>query len=176
MAILDRILRAVGAFVERERVAPELCVRDTDGEIRERRLDLVVTWPGGERFLIDVTVRTPFALAATGAAEAGKATRIAEAEKVRHYVSSVWTFAVEPSGRVGTGAIALLAALGSDAANLGSAMPGTGRPGRLREAAVRAEIEAEIAKCDAARALTALGNEALNTLGWAASRAATPSD
>ena len=82
----------------------------------------------------------------------------------------------EPSGRVGTGAIALLAALGRDAANLGSAMPGTGKPGRLREAAVRAEIEAEIAKCDAARALTALGSEALGTLGWAASRAAAPSD
>ena len=176
VAILERILRAAGAFVEREKVVPELYVRDPDGKIRGRRLDLVVTWPGGERFLIDVSVRTPFALAAAGAAQAGRATRIAEADKARHYDSSVWAFAVEPSGRVGTGAIALLAALGRDAANLGSAMPGTGRPGRLREAAVRAEIEAEIAKCDAARALTALGCEALSTLGWAASRAAAPSD
>ena len=115
-------------------------------------------------------------MAAAGTVGAGKAARIAETDKARHYDSSVWAFAVEPAGRVGTGAIALLAALGRDAANLGSAMPGTARPGRLREAAARADIEAEIAKCDAARALTALGNEALAALGWAAARAAIPSD
>ena len=173
---MERLLRAAGALVEREGVAPELYVRDLDGQVRERRLDLVVTWPGGARFMIDVTVRTPIAPAVSGAAEAGTATRIAEADKARHYDNSVWTFAVEPSGRVGAGALALLAALGRDAANLGSAMPGEGRPGRLREAAVRTEIEAEVATCGAARALTALGSEALAALGWVATRAAAPSD
>ena len=137
---------------------------------------MVVAWPGGAQSLINLTVGTPFGVAATGAAGAVRASMIVATDKARHYDQSVWTLAAEPSGRVGAGAIALLVALGRGAAKLGSAMPGTDRPGRLREATVRVEIEAEVAKCDAARALTVVGNEALTALGWGAARAATPAE
>ena len=84
------------------------------------------------------------------AAEGADATR-------RHYGDSVWPFAMEPAGRLDLAGPSLLAALTRDAANLGPSMQGTGRPGCLHEAALRAEIEAEAARCDASGSLTALG-------------------
>ena len=158
--------------MEREVAVPELYRKDPGGNIHERRMDVVATWPGGQRFLVDVTIRSPFAGGLTAQAEAGAAAAAGAEDKRRHYDHSVWPFALEPSGRLDVAGLALLAALVRDASNLGPSMPGTGRAGRLREAALRAEIEADVAKCDAARSLTALGSEAPSSLGWATTRAA----
>ena len=121
---------------------------------------------------MDVTIRTPFAGGMAAGAEPGAAAAAGADAKRRHYGHSVWPFALEPAGRLDVAGLALLAALVRDASNLGPAMPGTGRAGRIREATLRADFETEVAKCDAARSLTALGSDATCSLGWATTRAA----
>ena len=127
----------------------------------------------GQRFLVVVTIRTPFAGGLAAEAEPGAAAVAGAEDKRRHYDHSVWPFAIEPAGRLDVAGLALLAVLVRDASHPGPAMPGTGRAGRIREAALRAESEAEVAKHDAARSLTALGPEATCSLGWATTRAAS---
>ena len=121
---------------------------------------------------MDVTIRTPFAGGLAAEAEPGAAAAAGAEDKRRHYDHSVWPFALEPAGRLDAAGLALLAALVRDASHSGPAMPGTGRAGRIREAALRAQIEAEVAECDAARCLTALGSEATCSRGWATTRVA----
>ena len=72
---------------------------------------------------------------------------------------------------MGVEALGALAQLARDAANLSAAMPGTCKAGRFRVATARADIEAEVARCDASRVLASLGGEATQTLGWATARA-----
>ena len=122
--------------------------------------------------MVGVTRRTPFAGGLAAEAEPGAAAAAGAEDKRRHYDHSVWPFAIEPAGRLDFTGLALPAALVRDASNLGPAMPGAGRPGRIREAALRAELEAEVVKCGAARCLTAFGSEDTCTLGWATTRAA----
>ena len=151
-------------------MVPELYARAESGELSERIMDLVIQWPGGPRHLVDITIRSPFAKDVAGN-EPGRATVMAARDKAAKYGSSVWALAIEPGGRIGTEGQACLAALARDAANFAGSQPGTGRRGRLNEAALRMELEVAVAKCDATRALQALGAHGLAALGWATATA-----
>jgi hypothetical protein len=170
-ALLFRLLKAAGAHVEPEKVIPELYVRHEDGRIAERRMDLEVRWPSGKRHLLDVTIRSPFAQDIPQDAMPGLAAERGEEDKKRHYGESVSTIAIEPAGRMGVAALGALAQLARDASNLSAAMPGTCKAGCFRVATARADIEAEVARCEASRVLASLGGEAAQALGWATARA-----
>ena len=76
-----------------------------------------------------------------------------------------WALAVEPGGRIGADGLDCLDNLARDAANLAGTIPGPGRPGRFSDTALRFELDAVVAKCDAQRALTAQGAHQLASLG-----------
>ena len=168
-------MRRAGAFAEREVVAPELYRRDLDGRIHERHMDLVATWPGEGRG--DAVWWTSPSGPRSRAALPQKRSQAPQlmrgaADKRRHYNDSAWPFAMAPAGRLDAAGLALLAALARDTSNLGPAMPGAVRAGRICEAALRADIEAEVTQHDTDRSLAALGSEATCSIGWATTRAA----
>ena len=59
----ERHLKKTGAEVQLEAPVPELYVRKPDGTISERYTDLDNIWPGTQRTLVDVTVRSMLHLA-----------------------------------------------------------------------------------------------------------------
>ena len=133
----------------------------------DRRMGLEVRWPSGKRHRLYITFRSPFAQDIPLDAPPGLAAERGEDDKRRHYGEAVSTIAIEPAGRIGVEALGALAQLARDAANLSAAMPGTCKAGRFRVATARADIEAEVARCEASRVLASLGGEATQTLGWA---------
>ena len=169
VAVLRRHLERTGAFVDTERCIPELYVLDGE-HINERIMDLVVRWPAsGVEFLIDVTVRSPFARELTRPhLLPGEAALGGERDKLAHYGPAVVPFALEPFGRLGGRARQVLAALHKESAEYGKLRPGAGRPVALHLRAVRAELEAAVVRAAAQTALLALGASAVQALGWAA--------
>ena len=171
VTLTERRVKAAGAHILTEEVVPELYGRNEHGELSERIMGLVIQWPGRPRHLLDIVIRSPFAKDAASSGEAGKATVLAARDKAAKYGSSVWALAIEPGGRIGVEGQACLAALARDAAHFGGSQAGTGRRGRLNEAALRMVLEVAVAKCDALRALQALGAHGLVALGWATATA-----
>ena len=177
VTVLAKHLRKTGAHVEEEAAIHELYTEEEDGRICEKFMDLEVRWAGGRRHLIDMTIRSPYTAEAKKAAkQAGVAAEMGENDKIQHYGHEVRPLAIETFGRIGKQAEQLLADLGRDAHELGQQIPGTRRTTPFNPRNVRAEIEAEIVGCDAARCLEALGTKAVQAIGWAASigRATTP--
>jgi len=172
-AVLRRHLERTGAFVDTERHIPELYVL-SEGEVHERIMDLVAWWPAsGRRFLIDVTVRSPFAREVKRP-HANEAVRGGEADKRAHYGEAVAPLALEPFGRLGPAALQLLAGLHKESADYGRLRPGTGRATALNLSALCADVEAAVVQGTAEQTLAALGCTAVQALGWPACRAAKP--
>ena len=169
-ATLARTLKPLGARVDVEAAVPELY--EVDGEsVSERFIDLVVQWPGSRRYLIDVTIRSPFAAScALAATRPGVAALGGDKDKLRHYGATVWSMAVEPSGRLSAGALQLLAQLHRESCEYGTPAPGGDRTRTLQLPRLRAQLEAEVIRQDAARSLEALGAAGPRTLGWASSQ------
>ena len=169
-AVLTKHLKSTGAVVELEAAVPELYHVDEEGVVHERFMDLVVWWPGGSRrFLIDVTVRSPFAAGLSNPhLVPGAAAREGEKDKVRHYGSTVLPFAIEQGGRAGVGALESILALHRESCEYGRLRPGCGRAAVLSVRRLRADMEAEVVRHVAQTALAALGGLALRALGWAA--------
>ena len=162
-------LRATGAFVALEQAIPELYHVDDKGEVHERFMDLVVWWPGGSnRYLLDVTIRSPFASGLTTPhLLPGVAAKEGEKDKTRHYGMVVLPFAMETGGRLGRAALQALTALHRESAEFGRLRPGTTRAGALALGRLRADLEAEVARHAAQTQLAALGGMSLQALGWA---------
>ena len=115
-------LRESGLRAEEEIVLPELS-QITDDGVKEGRMDIVVTRPGGvSRYLIDV------ATCDARAARSGSCRtsfNLAEQDKFNRYKGSAWPFAVEHRGRLGERALDLLEILAGEAALLGGGRPST---------------------------------------------------
>ena len=130
------------------------------------------------RFLIDVTVRSPFARGLGDVAGApGAAANAGERDKASRYGPAVVPFAVEQLGRLGGAARQVLAALHRESCEYGRLRPGTGRTAPLSLRAARADIEAAVVLTSAQTAILALGGSSLPALGWVAGergRAARP--
>ena len=110
------------------------------------------------RFLIDVTVRSPFARGLGDVAGApGAAANAGERDKASRYGPAVVPFAVEQLGRLGGAARQVLAALHRESCEYGRLRPGTGRTAPLSLRAARADIEAAVVLASAQRAILALG-------------------
>ena len=169
VAVLMKHLRATGAFVALEAAIPELYHIDDKGVVHERFMDLVAWWPGGSRrYLLDVTIRSPFAAGLTTPhLLPGAASKEGEKDKTRHYGMVVLPFAMEPGGRLGSAALQALTALHRESAEFGRLRPGTSRAGALAIGRLRADLEAEVARHAAQTTLAALGGMSLRALGWA---------
>ena len=142
-------------------------------------MDLVVAWPAsGVRFLLDVTIRSPFARElARPHLQPGAAALNGERDKLSHYGEAVTPFALEPFGRAGPRALQALAAMHRESCEFGRLRPGTGRASALSLRALRADLEATVVQHAAQASLQALGASTAQALGWAASpqrRAARP--
>ena len=115
-------LRESGLRAEEEIVLPELSQVTRDG-VKEGRMDIVVTRPGGvSRYLIDI------ATCDGRSARAGSCTAAfaqAEQEKLNRYHGQAWPFAVEHRGRLGGKALELLDILASEAALTSGMRPST---------------------------------------------------
>ena len=174
-AVLRRHLERTGAFVDTERHIPELYVLH-EGEVRERIMDLVAWWPAsGRRFLVDVTVRSPFASELQRPhVLPGEAARGGEADKRAHYGEAVVPLSLETFGRFGPQALQLASALHWESCEFGRLRPGCGRAVALPLRALRADLEAAVVLGAAEQSLAALGCTAVQALGWPASRAAKP--
>ena len=62
VAALGRQCRMAGAFVDIERVVPDLAAWTGDDDCTDAIMDLVCWWPGRvNQYLIDVTIRSPHA-------------------------------------------------------------------------------------------------------------------
>ena len=175
-ATIRKHAERTGAFVDSERHVPELYVQRDNGQVQERIMDVVVQYPAsGVRFLLDVTVRSPFAAELSQPhARPGEAARGGEKDKYAHYGAAVAPFAVESFGRFGVQAQQVLAALHKESCEYGKLRPGTGRPTALNLRALRADIEAVVVQHSAQHVLRALGASSLQALGWAGARAARP--
>ena len=167
-ATVKRHLDRTGAFVDLERVVPELYVETEEG-ISERFMDVYAVWPGsGRRFLIDATVRSAFATHLRHVDTVlGVAARNGELDKLRHYGPTVTALAMEPLGRMGADGLALLAALHKESSEYGKPRPGTGRTAPLNARALRVDLEAVVVSAAAQQVLTSLGTAAVQALGWA---------
>ena len=167
--VLVRHLTRAGANVAVEEAVPELYAISEQGHIAERFMDLVVRWPSGKQYLIDVTIRSPFAKELRDAhTRPGAAAMGGERDKERWYGRAVRTLAIEQSGRLSVQAWQLMAELHRDASELGKLIAGTQRRTALRLAMARAELESEVARYDAIRCLAALGCMAVQSIGWTA--------
>ena len=151
-AVLRHTLVRAGAFVDRERVVPELCAVREDGSRVDAILDLVVRWPGlGSETLVDVSIRSAHAERYTAAASVpADAASDGEGSKRGRYGPAVDPLIVEACGRVGPGGLATLARLRYEAAVWG------GRGGfDLRR--LRLEVEASVLREESGTILLALG-------------------
>ena len=131
---------------------PELHERAHDGTVKEARMDVVVSRPGGlERWLIDV--RTVDGKCATATALGGTehAFRLAEQEKQRRYKGHAFALSVELRGGIASAGRSLLEQLSWEAA---IAKPSNGSPTRLMRQWCR-ELELVLA-FEAADALRAV--------------------
>jgi len=156
--------------VDIERHVPELYVVH-DGAVHESIMDLVAWWPAsGKHFMIDVTVRSPFARGLSDPSrKPGVAAAAGERDKVVRYGPAVLPFAVEQFGRLGAVARQTLAALHRESCDYGRPQPGSGRAVALSLRALWADIEAAVVQTVAQTTLLALGASALPALGWIAS-------
>ncbi|CAK0897411.1 unnamed protein product [Prorocentrum cordatum] len=168
-AALRRHVTRTGTFVDAERHVPELCIQKANGDVEERIMDLVVAWPAsGQQFLLDVTVRSPFASELRHQhLQPGVAARNGEKDKLAHYGPSVTPFAVELFGQLGPAALHALAAMHMVSCECGRLRPGTGRASALNLRAVRADLEAAVVQSAAQQAMAS----SLQALGWAGRRA-----
>ena len=117
---LCRELRAVGAAVDLERIVPELSGRAQGSrESADAILDLYVTFPGvPERFLVDVTVRSPHAARFPDAAtRIGQPSAAGAKEKFDLYGPAVLPLAFESYGRIGAAGLRTIATLAVAAAS-----------------------------------------------------------
>ena len=169
VAVLAKHLRATGAAVALEAAVPELYVVDAEGKVHERFMDLLAWWPGGSRrFLLDITIRSPFAADLTNAhIVPGAAARAGERDKIGHYGPTVVPFAVEQGGRLGASAQQAVMMLHRESTEFGRMRPGGGRAAVLNLRRLRADLEAEVVRHVAQTGLAALGGQALRALGWA---------
>ncbi|CAK0801806.1 unnamed protein product, partial [Prorocentrum cordatum] len=99
--ILAEWISSHGGYADQERCVPELYQQEAGGELREARLDLVVSWPGMPvPVWVDVTVRSADP-SGPGARTIGHAAIGAERHKRERYGDAVVPFAVEAEGRLG---------------------------------------------------------------------------
>ena len=117
---LARSFRDAGLVADEELVLPELVVETADG-IKEGRMDLVVSRPGGvTRHLLDVrTVDSRCPSYATAAAAFHEAAQ----EKQRRYAGAAHAVPVEHRGRLGPAAVEALWVCAQDAAIATGARP-----------------------------------------------------
>ena len=169
-------LAALRAWTQRELAVPELYVLKQSGELEERFLDVAAAWPGGGRWLLDVTVRSPFTKQERTKTRQvpGHAAALGERDKATHYGGAVQCLAWETRGRLGREGQQTLAQLAREAAELGKLQQGQAKPRRLHLPTLRAEVEAVLMEAQATRALAALGCRAVAALGWQSARAAAP--
>ena len=119
------------------------------------------------RFLIDVTVRSPFARELCQPhCRPGVAASNGESDKISHYGPAVVPFAIEQFGRLGLMARQALTAMHRESSDYGKLRPGTGRAQAVCLRALRADIEAAVVRSCAQTTLVALGASALPALGW----------
>ena len=110
------VCRKAGVNSEEEVVIPELHVKAHDGSVKEARMDVVVSRPGGlERWMIDV--RTVDGKSATAIALGGTegAFRSAEQEKQRRYEGHAQALSVELRGGIASSGLSLLEQLSWEA-------------------------------------------------------------
>ena len=108
---------------------PDMHERAHDGTVKEARMDVVVSRPGGlERWMIDV--RTDDGKCATAVALGGteSAFRLAEQEKQRRYKDHAYALSVGLRGGIASTGLSLLEQLSWEAP---IAKPSNGSPTRL---------------------------------------------
>ena len=122
--MLARLLAAAGAFVDEERIVPELCLGDpTKDDYMEATMDIVATFPTAtSQCWIDVTIRSPHAVnynqspIINAANTPGVAAEAGVQDKLQRYKStSVYPVSFEVYGRIATGSLRRLQELAINA-------------------------------------------------------------
>ena len=158
VGIMARYLSKTGANATIESAIPELFVRRENGQVAERYMDVEAKWPTSQRYLLDVTVRSPFATKlAHSNSEPGEGAAAGDADKLKHYGASVNCLAWEQLGRPSPLALDTLQVLKRQAYDHGYGSLKTSHVLNLR--ALRSDVEAHLYTCMADRILQAIGTE-----------------
>ena len=171
VGVIQRYLKKTGAEITVEAPVPELYTRKTCGKVTERFMDLEAKWPASHRYLLDVTIRSPYAQNLVKPnLTPGEATSVGEKDKLQHYGPSVRCLSWEQLGRPGRETTNTLAVLKRSAFDYGYGP--SSRAHVLNTRAVRSDVEAHLYGCLASRCLDALGAGRIKSLeqsavgGW----------